>query len=213
MRHSKKFNHLRRPAAHRKALLANLAKALILHKRINTTVAKAKALRKFVEPLLTKAKHDTTHARRVVFASFQDKAPVKELFNEIAPKITDRPGGYTRIIRLGNRWGDNAEMCLIELVDYNELLQKEPKPAKAKTRRSRGKAKATTNEGTEVPPAPTNEKAAAAAPKASNPAPSKPQDSGSQELQTAASHLPSQEQATSTPEGADATSADAAKDK
>ena len=215
MRHGKKFNHLRRLAAHRKALLANLAKSLVLHKRINTTVAKAKALRKFVEPILTKAKHDTTHSRRVVFASFQDKAPVKELFNEIAPKITDRPGGYTRIIRLGNRWGDNAEMCLIELVDYNELLQKEPKPAKAKTRRSRGKAKATTNEGTEVPQAPTNEKAvaAASAPKASQPAPSKPQDRGSQELQTAASQPSSKEQDTGTPEGSGAPSADVDKDK
>ena len=146
MRHGKKFNHLSRPAAHRKALLANLAKSLILHKCINTTVAKAKALRKFVEPILTKAKQDDTHSRRVVFAHFQDKAPVKELFNEIAPKIADRPGGYTRIIRLGNRLGDNAEMCMIELVDYNDLLQKEAKPQKTKTRRSRSKAKATAEE-------------------------------------------------------------------
>lgn len=137
MRHGKKHNHLSRPAAHRKALLMNLAKALILHKRINTTVAKAKALRKFIEPLLTKAKKDTTHARRVVFAQFQDKEPVKELFNNIASKIANRPGGYTRIIRLGNRLGDNAEMCLIELVDYNELLNKDAKPVKVKTRRSR----------------------------------------------------------------------------
>ena len=146
MRHGKKFNHLSRPAAHRKALLANLAKALILHKRINTTVAKAKALRKFVEPILTKAKQDDTHSRRTVFAYFQDKTPVKELFNEVAPKIADRPGGYTRIIRLGNRLGDNAEMCMIELVDYNDLLQKETKPEKTKTRRGRSKAKATTAE-------------------------------------------------------------------
>lgn len=145
MRHRKKFNHLSRPAAHRKALLANLAKSLILHKQIKTTVPKAKALRKFVEPILTKAKQDTTHARRTVFAHFQDKVPVKELFNEIAPRITDRPGGYTRIIRLGNRLGDNAELCMIELVDYNKLLQKESKPTKVKTRRSRGKAKATGN--------------------------------------------------------------------
>ena len=146
MRHGKKFNHLSRNAAHRKALLANLAKSLILNKRINTTVAKAKALRKFVEPILTKAKQDDTHSRRVVFSYFQDKVPVKELFNEVAPKIADRPGGYTRIIRLGNRLGDNAEMCIIELVDYNELLQKEAKPEKAKTRRGRSKAKATTSE-------------------------------------------------------------------
>ena len=108
MRHAEKFNHLSRPAAHRKALLTNLAKSLILYKRINTTVAKAKALRKFVEPILTKAKQDTTHSRRVVFSYFQDKVPVKELFNEIALKLADRPGGYTRIIRLGNRLGDNA---------------------------------------------------------------------------------------------------------
>jgi len=116
---------LSRPAAHRKALLANLAKSLIRHRRINTTVAKAKALRKFIEPILTKAKTDTTHTRRVIFSYFQDKVPVKELFSEIAPKIMDRPGGYTRIIRLGNRLGDNAEMCMIELVDYNELFQPE----------------------------------------------------------------------------------------
>jgi len=142
MKHGKKFNHLSRPAAHRKALLANLAKALMLHKRINTTLAKAKALRKFVEPILTKAKHDDTHARRVVFSYFQDKVPVKELFNDIASKISGRPGGYTRIIRLGNRLGDNAEMCMIELVDYNELYQKGSKSERAKTRRSRSKAKA-----------------------------------------------------------------------
>ena len=123
MRHGKKFNHLSRPTAHRKALLSNLAKSLILHKRIRTTVAKAKALRKFVEPILTKAKSDTTHSRRVVFAYFQDKAPVKELYQHIAPKIADRPGGYTRIIRLGYRLGDHAEMCLIELVDYNDYLK------------------------------------------------------------------------------------------
>lgn len=125
-------------------MLTNLAKALIAHKRIKTTVAKAKALRKFVEPILTKAKKDTTHSRRVVFSYFQDKEPVKELFDNIAGKIADRPGGYTRIIRLGNRLGDNAEMCMMELVDYNNLLQKEPRRAKtkAKTRRGRGKAKA-----------------------------------------------------------------------
>ncbi|MEL7065378.1 MAG: 50S ribosomal protein L17, partial [Bacteroidota bacterium] len=136
-RHGKKLNHLSRPAAHRKALLSNLAKSLILQKRIHTTVAKAKALKKFVEPILTKAKLDTTHSRRVVFAYFQDKVPVKELFNEVAAKIADRPGGYTRIIKLGTRLGDNAEMCMIELVDYNELLQKANKPDKTKTRRGR----------------------------------------------------------------------------
>jgi len=164
MRHGKKFNHLSRPTAHRKALLANLAKALILHKRINTTLAKAKALRKFVEPILTKVKNDTTHARRVVFSYFQDKVPVKELFNGVAPKIANRPGGYTRIIRLGNRLGDNAEMCMIELVDYNEFLQIGNKLEKAKTRRS--KTKAVTKK--EEPHAPTNEEAVLASiPKAS----------------------------------------------
>ncbi len=143
MRHGKKFNHLSRPASHRKALLMNQAKSLILHKRIITTVAKAKALRKFVEPIITKAKQDSTHARRVVFSYFQDKEPVKLLFNEVAPKIGDRPGGYTRIIRMGNRLGDNSEMCLIELVDYNTYLQKEDtsKEAKSKTRRGKGKSK------------------------------------------------------------------------
>jgi large subunit ribosomal protein L17 len=141
MRHGKKINHLSRPAAHRKALMANLAKSIILHKRIHTTIAKAKALRKFIEPILTKAKDDSTHSRRVVFSYFQDKVPVKELFNNIAAKIADRPGGYTRIIKLGNRLGDNAEMCMMELVDYNDLLQKESKPDKTKTRRGRGKDK------------------------------------------------------------------------
>ncbi len=158
MRHRKKFNHLSRPAAHRKALLANLARSLLLHKRINTTVAKAKALKKFVEPILTKAKQDTTHARRQVFAYLQNKMPVKELFNEIVPKIINRPGGYTRIIRLGNRLGDNAELCMIELVDYNELLQKEPKSTKAKTRRSREKDKSIVKESIELPQASTDEK-------------------------------------------------------
>ena len=164
MRHGKKFNHLSRSAASRKALLTNLAKVLVLHKRINTTLAKAKALRKFVEPILTKAKQDNTHARRVVFSYFQDKVPVKELFDNIAPKIADRPGGYTRIIRLGNRLGDNAEMCMIELVDYNELFQKRTKPEKEKTRRGRGKkgdmAKETATHATlheEVAPALTPE--------------------------------------------------------
>jgi large subunit ribosomal protein L17 len=142
MKHGKKFNHLSRPASHRKALLSNQAKSLILHKRIVTTVAKAKALRKFVEPLITKAKQDSTHARRIVFSYFQDKEPVKLLFNEVVPKIGDRPGGYTRIIRMGNRLGDNAEICMMELVDYNIYLQKESKPkqSKAKTRRGKGKS-------------------------------------------------------------------------
>ena len=120
MRHNKKFNHLGRTASHRNAMLANMACSLIKHKRITTTVAKAKALKKFVEPLITKAKDDTTNSRRVVFSNLQDKYAVTELFKEISVKIADRPGGYTRIIKTGNRLGDNAEMCFIELVDYNE---------------------------------------------------------------------------------------------
>mmetsp|Transcript_9808 Transcript_9808/g.22617 ORF Transcript_9808/g.22617 Transcript_9808/m.22617 type:complete len:168 (-) Transcript_9808:2241-2744(-) len=141
MNHGKKFNHLRRSSAHRKALLSNLAKALVVHKRIHTTLAKAKALRRFVEPILTKAQDDTTHTRRVVFSFFQDKVPVKVLFNDIAPKIANRPGGYTRIIKLGTRLGDNAEMCMIELVDYNPLFSKSTQTEKKqkRTRRSRRK--------------------------------------------------------------------------
>src|SRR5688500_5090222 len=138
MRHGKKVNHLGRKAAHRHALLSNMASSLILNKRITTTVAKAKALRKYVEPLLTKAKDDTTHSRRTVFSYLQNKESVKTLFGEVASKISDRPGGYTRIIKLGDvRVGDNAEMCLIELVDYNTLYTKDGAAKKAKTRRSR----------------------------------------------------------------------------
>jgi large subunit ribosomal protein L17 len=137
MRHGKKFNHLGRKAPHRKAMLSNMASSLIQHKRISTTVAKAKALRKFVEPLITKAKNDTTHSRRIVFSYLQDKESVTTLFNEIAGKVADRPGGYTRIIKMANRLGDNAEMCIIELVDYNELLLQEAAPAKKTSRRSR----------------------------------------------------------------------------
>jgi len=137
MRHGKKFNHLGRTAPHRKAMLSNMASSLIIEKRITTTVAKAKALRKYVEPLLTKSKTDDTHSRRVVFSYLQNKDSVSELFNEVADKIATRPGGYTRILKTGNRLGDNADMCVIELVDYNEALLKEAKPEKTKTRRSR----------------------------------------------------------------------------
>ena len=137
MRHGKKFNHLSRTTPHRKAMLSNMASSLILNKRITTTVAKAKALRKFVEPILTRAKNDTTHSRRTVFSYLQDKETVTMLFGEVAEKIASRPGGYTRIIKTGNRLGDNADMCIIELVDYNELMLKEAKPEKTKTRRSR----------------------------------------------------------------------------
>lgn len=143
MRHGKKFNHLGRKKAHRKAMLSNMACSLIEHKRINTTVAKAKALRGFVEPLITKSKTDSTHSRRTVFSYLQSKDAVTELFREVAPKVADRPGGYTRIIRTGYRLGDNAEMCMIELVDFNEIYSNES--AKKTTRRSRrgGGAKAT----------------------------------------------------------------------
>ncbi len=122
MRHRKSFNHLGRTTPHRKAMLSNMATSLIMTKRITTTVAKAKALRSYVEPLLTKAKEDSTHSRRLVFSHLQDKDAVSELFREISPKIVDRPGGYTRIIKLGNRLGDNAEMAIIELVGYEEEL-------------------------------------------------------------------------------------------
>ena len=143
MRHNKKFNHLGRTASHRNAMLSNMACSLIKHKRITTTVAKAKALKKFVEPLITKAKDDTTNSRRVVFSNLQDKYAATELFKEISVKIADRPGGYTRIIKTGNRLGDNAEMCFIELVDYNENMAKE-KVAKKATRTRRSKKAAAT---------------------------------------------------------------------
>ncbi len=137
MRHGKKVNHLGRKTAHRKAMLANMACSLIEHKRINTTVAKAKALKKFVEPLVTKSKEDTTHNRRIVFCRLRQKEAVTELFREVATKVGDRPGGYTRIIRLGNRLGDNADMAMIELVDYNELYNVGKPGKKKSTRRSR----------------------------------------------------------------------------
>lgn len=139
MRHGKKFNHLGRKTAHRKSMLANMACSLIGHKRINTTVAKAKALKQFVEPMITKSKEDTTHNRRIVFAKLRQKDAVTELFRDVAAKVGDRPGGYTRIIKLGNRLGDNADMAMIELVDYNEIYNA-GKPAKKKsTRRGRTK--------------------------------------------------------------------------
>lgn len=141
MRHGKRFNHLSRTSAHRKAMLANMASSLIIHKRIKTTVAKAKALRTYIEPLITKSKSDSTHTRRVVFSYLQDKEAVTELFREVSTKVAERPGGYTRIIKIGPRMGDNAEMALIELVDFNEnLLDTKAKGAKkARRRRSSGK--------------------------------------------------------------------------
>lgn len=148
MRHGKKVNHLGRTAPHRKALMANMACSLILHKRINTTLAKAKALRTYVEPLITKSKDDTTHSRRTVFSYLKDKNAVSELFREVSTKIADRPGGYCRIIKLPNRLGDNASMAMIELVDFNEYMTKEVKAgiAEKKTRRGRGGAKKATTE-------------------------------------------------------------------
>src|SRR5574344_1437220 len=138
MRHNKKFNHLSRTATHRASMLANMSASLFKYKRITTTVAKAKALKEYVEPLLTKSKNDTTNSRRVVFSYLQDKHAITELFKEISVKIADRPGGYTRIIKTGNRLGDNAEMCFIELVDFNENMAKE-KVAKKSTRTRRSK--------------------------------------------------------------------------
>jgi large subunit ribosomal protein L17 len=139
MRHGKKFNHLGRKTAHRKAMLANMTCSLIEHKRINTTVAKAKALRLFAEPLITKSKADTTHNRRIVFSYLRDKFAVTELFKEISVKVADRPGGYLRIIKLGNRQGDNAPMAMVELVDYNEIYNPNSKKVKKTTRRGRSK--------------------------------------------------------------------------
>ncbi len=143
MRHNKKFNHLSRTSSHRKAMLSNMAASLILHKRITTTVAKAKALRVYVEPMITRSKTDSTHSRRMVFRQLQNKFAVTELFREVSVKVADRPGGYTRIIKLGNRLGDNAEMCMIELVDYNDNLLGTKAPKKTKSTRRRGSRKAT----------------------------------------------------------------------
>jgi large subunit ribosomal protein L17 len=146
MRHRKSFNHLSRKAGHRKAMLANMATSLIIHKRIETTTAKAKALRMYVEPLITKSKDDSTHSRRVVFSYLQSKDAVNELFREVSPKVATRPGGYTRILKTGHRLGDNADMCVIELVDYNENLlvateETKEKATKGRRRRRRGSGK------------------------------------------------------------------------
>lgn len=151
MRHGKKFNHLGRKTAHRKAMLANMTCSLIEHKRINTTLAKAKALKRFAEPLITKSKEDTTHNRRIVFSKLRQKEAVAELFRDVAAKVGDRPGGYTRIIRLGNRLGDNAEMAMIELVDYNDVYTSGDAKKKS-TRRSRRRKSAAP-----VPPVASNE--------------------------------------------------------
>ena len=137
MRHSRVINHLGRTSSHRKSMLANMAASLILHKRISTTTAKAKALRTYVEPLITKSKEDSTHSRRVVFSYLKDKTAVAELFRDVSPKVGERPGGYTRILKTGNRIGDNADMCILELVDYNEAMLGGGEAAKTKTTRRR----------------------------------------------------------------------------
>ncbi len=156
MRHNKKFNHLSRTADHRQAMLANMAISLIMHKRITTTLAKAKALKMYVEPLITRSKEDTTNSRRVVFSYLQNKYAVTELFKNVAEKVGDRPGGYTRIIKLGTRKGDGASVCFIELVDFDENMLKAPKSAAKKTRRSRkssAKAEAPVEAAAEAPAA------------------------------------------------------------
>ncbi len=159
MRHGKKFNHLGRQASHRKAMLSNMSCSLIEHKRITTTVAKAKALKKYIEPLLTKAKTDSTHSRRTVFSQLNSKEAVTELYREVAPKIADRPGGYLRILRTGNRLGDNAEMCMVELVDFNTLYTNGKAGAAKKTRSRRS-----TSTAKKVADAPVAEAAAPEAP-------------------------------------------------
>jgi len=177
MRHKKAFNHLSRKSAHRKAMMANMASSLIEHKRINTTVAKAKALRGFIEPLITKSKNtivnqadvqEATHVRRVVFSYLRNKHAVKELFGEVAPKVVDRPGGYTRIIKTGFRLGDGAEMCMIELVDFNETYTSDKKATSTRKRRSRrgGKKTAEAAATAEAPQAAATEEAVVEAPEA-----------------------------------------------
>ena len=154
MKHGKKFNHLGRKVAHRKSMLANMASSLIENKRISTTLAKATVLKQFVEPLITKSKNDTTHKRRLAFSELRNKYAVAELFREVAQKVGDRPGGYTRVIKMGNRLGDNASMAMIELVDFNEVYNKEKGAAKKSTRRSRSRKK-----GDDAAPAATDQDA------------------------------------------------------
>jgi large subunit ribosomal protein L17 len=146
MKHGKKTNHLGRKVAHRKSMLANMASSLIEHKRISTTLAKAKSLKQFVEPIITKSKNDTTHNRRLAFSELRNKYAVAELFREVAQKVGDRPGGYTRVIKMGNRLGDNASMAMIELVDFNEVYNNEKAAAKKSTRRSRSRKKGGSDE-------------------------------------------------------------------
>lgn len=175
MRHGKKGNHLGRKTAHRKAMLANMACSLIEHKRINTTVAKAKALKVFVEPLVTKSKEDTTHNRRIVFSKLRSKEAVSELFRDVAPKVGDRPGGYTRVIKLGSRLGDAAEMAMIELVDYNETYGVD-KPKKKKSTRRAGKKKSDDTASTAQPKEASAKETKKEAPKAEEPKAEKKDD-------------------------------------
>lgn len=170
MRHNKKINHLGRTKSHRDAMLSNMATSLILHKRIFTTLAKAKALRVYVEPLINRSKEDTTASRRVVFSYLQSKEAVTELFKNIAEKVADRPGGYTRILKTGNRLGDNAKTCFIELVDYNENMLKEKAAKKSRTRRSKKGAATPAAEAAPAVEAPAVEAPAAEAPAAEAPA-------------------------------------------
>jgi len=156
MRHAKRINHLGRTSAHRAAMLSNMASSLIMHKKISTTLAKAKELRKYVEPLVTKCKNDTTHSRRMVFSYLQDKRAVTELFREISQKVASRPGGYTRILKTGFRQGDNAEMCIIEFVDYNETYTTTETKKAAKTRRSRKSSPKTSPETQQVSETPAS---------------------------------------------------------
>ena len=172
MRHQRVINHLGRTSSHRNAMLANMAVSLILHKRITTTTAKAKALRTYVEPLITKSKVDSTHSRRIVFSSLKDKEAVSELFREVSPKIAERPGGYTRILKTGNRIGDNAEMCILELVDYNESMLGGT-AVKAKTTRRKRPSKKKTEGVEEKQAAPKEASAKSPAGKAKKP--SKPE--------------------------------------
>ena len=158
MRHGKKFNHLGRKTAHRKAMLSNMAGSLIEHKRIHTTVAKAKALRQYVEPLITKSKDDTTHNRRIVFSYLRNKYAVTELFKEVSVKVADRPGGYVRIIKVGNRQGDNASMAMVELVDYNDVYNPNSKKKKKTTRRGKSKKVEATDAVEETKEIPTTSK-------------------------------------------------------
>ncbi len=188
MRHGKKFNHLGRKTAHRKAMLSNMAASLLLHKRISTTLAKAKELKKYVEPLVTRAKEDTTHNRRMAFSYLKNKEAIILLFGEVIEKVGTRPGGYTRIIKTGFRLGDNAEMCIIELVDFNELMLKDAQPPKKTTRRSRRgtgaapgatpavKAEAPTKEAKAEAPAKEAKAEEPSAPEASDESPEESED-------------------------------------